>query len=153
MIGHNFDKMGTLFKQLFQHLLYLSARDGIINKYAIEEKYRIYALFAKKYFVGSRDIKNFAIKYQDEFTVLCNLYGSEIIQTDESGASTFFSLINKNTKFLNKFSAETKIEGVCQLLTQSCLNFDGMAAFTDLRHLLLKSLLAGKKDEILLKTN
>jgi hypothetical protein len=33
------------------------------------------------------------------------------------------------------------------------LNFNGIEAFTEFRHLLLRSTLSGKKDELLLKTN
>jgi len=52
------------------------------------------------------------VKNSDEFSILCYLYGNEIIQTDENGASTFFNLINKNVKFIQKFSAEDKIDGI-----------------------------------------
>ena len=69
-----------MFIQLYNHLLNLSYKDRMIHNHAIEEKYKIYTLFGKKYAI-SKKVKNFRVQNIKEYLKMCYLYGNEIIPT------------------------------------------------------------------------
>ena len=78
LIGHNIDNV-ELFGSLYQRLSQVASGDnGILSKYAVQEKYKIYAMFYSKFFKTGK-ISNQKIGHFSEITPMLELYGSEII--------------------------------------------------------------------------
>ena len=153
-VGNNFPECKSIFGSLFDRLSFLQNSD-ISNLSSLQEKHRIFAEFYPTFFKkNGKFLERFekSIKNPEEIVPALSLYGSEILQFDDtyplSGVESLSHILRNKNDFFTKKSPKA-VEGVTKMLSEACKTTYGIDALAKIREKLVIYTLSGRKEKML----